>query len=80
MIAGLEIVADKASKQSFDPERKAALTVAAKALEQGLIVRGLPGDTVGICPPLIIDEMQINDLFDRLGRALDAAQAHLRSE
>ncbi|MFO1349717.1 MAG: aspartate aminotransferase family protein [Gammaproteobacteria bacterium] len=71
LVGGLEIVADKASKRSFPPELKVSQMVAAKALKHGLIVRGLPNDAVGICPPLIITETEIHDLFDRLHRALD---------
>jgi 4-aminobutyrate--pyruvate transaminase len=41
------------------------------AEQEGLIVRFLAGDTVSICPPLIIAPAEIDELFDRLGRALD---------
>ena len=37
----------------------------------GLIVRPLSGDVISICPPLIIEPQEIDELFDRLGRALD---------
>ncbi|MFQ6018817.1 MAG: aminotransferase [Kiloniellaceae bacterium] len=77
LIGGLEIVADKASKASYPAETKAAATVADKASEHGLFVRSLAGDTIGICPPLIITEEQIDDLFDRLLRGLDDARAAL---
>jgi 4-aminobutyrate--pyruvate transaminase len=76
-LGGLELVADKSSKRSFPAQAKAAALATTKALQQGLIVRPLPGDTVGICPPLIITEDEIDTLFDRLRRALDAVQAEL---
>ncbi|MCC6197624.1 MAG: hypothetical protein IT518_24505, partial [Burkholderiales bacterium] len=41
------------------------------------IVRALANDTVALCPPLIIDQAQIDEMFDRLGRALDDTQRHL---
>ena len=41
------------------------------AEEEGLIVRFLMGDILSICPPLIITPGEIDELFDRLGRALD---------
>ena len=41
------------------------------AEEEGLIVRFIMGDIVSICPPLIITPAEIDELFDRLGRALD---------
>ena len=41
------------------------------AEEEGLIVRFIAGDVVSICPPLVITPAEIDELFDRLGRALD---------
>lgn len=73
LIGGLEIVADKETKASFDAATKAALTVTQHALRHGLLVRPLPSDSIGICPPLIITEEQIHDLFDRLKAGLDDA-------
>lgn len=77
LIGGLEIVADKESKKQFAPAQKAALTVTERALAHGLIVRPLPGDCIGICPPLVISEEQIHDLFDKLEQALPEAAAAL---
>jgi 4-aminobutyrate--pyruvate transaminase len=34
-------------------------------------VRFIVGDILSICPPLIIAPAEIDELFDRLGRALD---------
>ncbi len=77
LIGALEIVADKSSKALYPAEAKAAALVSEKVLAEHLILRPLPGDVVGICPPLIITEAEIDDLFDRLGRGLDAAAAEL---
>jgi 4-aminobutyrate--pyruvate transaminase len=77
LIAGLEIVADKGSKTSFAPDVKAAMAIAECALGRGLIVRPLPNDIIGICPPLIITESEIDQLFDRMGEALDDALGQL---
>ncbi|MCZ6732613.1 MAG: aspartate aminotransferase family protein [Gammaproteobacteria bacterium] len=79
LIGGIEIVANKSTKQSFPPETKAAAAVETNALKHGLIVRPLPSDSVGICPPLVITEAEIDDLFDRLGRALDDAMGILKA-
>ncbi|MDH3688589.1 MAG: aminotransferase [Gammaproteobacteria bacterium] len=73
LIGGLEIVANKQTKELYPPTLKSAQVIADKALTHGLIVRPLPSDTVGICPPLIITESEIDDLFDRLQLALDEA-------
>ncbi len=73
LLGGIEIVKDKRTKEQFPQEAKAAAQIVARCLEQGLILRPLPGDVVGICPPLVIEEHEIDQLFDRLERALDAA-------
>ena len=33
-------------------------------------MRALPGDVIGICPPLIITKEQIDELFDALAIAV----------
>ncbi len=73
LIGGLELVSNKATHEQYPPEVKASALVATRALDNGLIVRGLPGDVVGICPPMIIQDNEIDDLFDRLAVALDEA-------
>ena len=71
LIGGIELVADKASKRSFDPRAGLGPRCVQFAEENGLIVRSLAGDVISICPPLIIAPDEIEELFDRLGRALD---------
>ncbi len=70
LIAGVELVADKNTKASFDPAKGVALKLGGFAEEAGLIVRPLPSDRFAICPPLVISEAEIGELFDRLERAL----------
>ena len=72
LIAGLELVADKKTKAHFAAERQVAQVAVNFAEAEGLIVRPLPTDRIALCPPLIISEDEINELFDRLSRALDA--------
>ncbi|GBD43126.1 putative aminotransferase [bacterium HR40] len=73
LIGGIEIVADKATRRAFDPAVKAAGKVVEACERHGLLLRPLAGDVVGICPPLVIRESDIDELFDRLERALDEA-------
>ncbi len=70
LLGGLELVQDPARKQFFPAEAKAAMRVAALATEAGLLVRALPGDVIAICPPLVITQAQIDELFDLLEGAL----------
>ena len=78
LIAALELVEDKATRTQFPVEAKAAAALAASALARGLIVRGLPGDVIGICPPMIIETSQIDELFDKLGAAVAETEGLLR--
>ncbi len=78
LIGGLEIVADKASRAQFAPEAKMAARIVEACLEEGLILRPLPGDVVAVCPPLIIRDDEIDDLFDRLERGLARVHAERR--
>ena len=78
LIGAVELVADKETREQYDPAIKAAQGVADRAQANGLIVRALAGDSVAICPPLIIDETQVGDLFDRFERALDEAAPEIR--
>ena len=71
LVGGLELVADKNSKRSFEAKAGIGPRAVRYAEEEGLIVRFLMGDILSICPPLIITPAEIDELFDRLGRALD---------
>ncbi|NIR30962.1 MAG: aspartate aminotransferase family protein [Gammaproteobacteria bacterium] len=77
LIGAVELVADKHTKTQYPTERGAAKLAFAKALRHGLIVRPLPLDAVGVCPPLIVTEAEIDEIFDRLQRALDDAHSEL---
>ena len=76
LIGAVELVEDKAQKRNFDPARKVGAWVTARATELGLILRPLANDTVALCPPLIITEPQVHEVFDILGAALDDAAEH----
>ncbi len=70
LIGAIELADDKAARRAFATERKAGARFAQLALDEGLIVRAM-GDTIGLCPPLIITEAELADLFARLTRAMD---------
>ncbi|MDF1587467.1 aminotransferase [Marinimicrococcus flavescens] len=71
LIGAIELVRDKKTREPFEVSAKVAPQVTGRCLAHGLILRPLPGDAVGICPPLIITEAEIDQLFDRLTAALD---------
>jgi 4-aminobutyrate--pyruvate transaminase len=71
LIGGVELVADKASKRSFNPQHGVGAMAVRFAEEEGLIVRAVIGDVLTLAPPLIIKASEIEELFNRLTRALD---------
>jgi 4-aminobutyrate---pyruvate transaminase len=71
LVGGLELVADKAAKRSFDPHHGVGARAVLFAEAEGLIVRTVLGDVLTLCPPLVISAAEIDELFDRLTRALD---------
>ncbi len=79
MIGAVELVADKATKRPFDPALKVGAKTVDFALKHGLITRML-GDSVALCPPLIMTESEINEMFTRLTLALNDAEAWVERE
>ena len=73
LIGGLEIVADKGTREQFPAAERAAAQIAECIKDEGVISRALPGDVLALCPPLIITELQIDALFDGFQRGLDTA-------
>jgi 4-aminobutyrate---pyruvate transaminase len=72
-------VRDKATKASFDPARGAAALIGAACQDNGLIVRPLGGDILAFCPPLVVSEAEIDEIWSRFGAALDEASIQLAS-
>ena len=80
LVGGIELVADKKSKRGFDPKSGVGLRAVAFAQAEGVISRALGSDTLSICPPLIISESDLDEMFARLGRGLDRTQAWASAE
>ncbi len=71
LIGGVELVAEKASKRSFEPQHGVGARAVQFAEAEGLIVRSVLGDVLTLSPPLVISAQETDELFDRLTRALD---------
>ena len=70
LIGAIEFAANCDHNQKFDPSHKIAAQAVSIIQKHGVILRALPGDIIGFCPPLIISEAEINDMFDRIESAL----------
>jgi len=69
LMAGVELVQDKASKTPFDPAVAITKRVAKAAYQRGLVVRAA-GDVMVMSPPLIISEEQVEELVETLKASL----------
>lgn len=79
LVGAVELVADKATKRSFDPKKGVGAQCAKFCEENGLIQRAIV-DSIAFCPPMIITEAQLNELFDRFEKALAACEAWVSKE
>jgi adenosylmethionine-8-amino-7-oxononanoate aminotransferase len=82
LLLALELVADRDSRQVFDPALKLHAAVKQAALDAGLMVYpmggtidGRHGDHIVLAPPFIINDDEIGWLVERLRLAIDAAVA-----
>lgn len=69
MAAGIELVADKSTKQAYPWEQKTGVQVCFEARRHGIFSRPL-GNTVVIFPPLAITGVELELLLDGLERAI----------
>jgi putrescine aminotransferase len=70
MVAGLELVKDKITKERIAPDSKAGGVCRDYSMENGLIMRPC-GDTMIISPPLIISHDEVDELIEKAKKTLD---------
>ncbi len=80
LFQGIEIVADRSTKEPFDPAKKIHARIKKEAMARGLMVYpmggtvdSLRGDHVLLAPPFILDAAAVDTIVERLGEAVDAA-------
>jgi adenosylmethionine-8-amino-7-oxononanoate aminotransferase len=85
LFQGMEFVADRASKQPFDPTLKIHARIKAEAMAAGLMcypmggtIDGRTGDHLLLAPPFIVSEDELNLIVDRLEGAIETACAAAR--
>jgi adenosylmethionine-8-amino-7-oxononanoate aminotransferase len=84
LFAGVELVADKQSKATFDPKLRINARVAQAAFSRGLIcypggggADGINGDHLLLAPPFVITEAQIEELVAALHQAITVVAGEL---
>ena len=76
MIAGVEMVADKATLQRFDPPGKAGKLCFSHCMAQGLITRPYT-DSMAFSPPIVMTKGEIDELVALFRHCLDLTAADL---
>ncbi|MGR3443323.1 aspartate aminotransferase family protein [Thalassococcus profundi] len=79
LFRGIELVADRETKDPFDPARGVAAKIKKAAFEAGLVcypmsgtIDGQRGDHILLAPPFIITDDQLDELTDKLDQAISA--------
>ncbi|WOH36770.1 aspartate aminotransferase family protein [Thalassotalea fonticola] len=75
MVAAIELVRDKVTKERLEPESKGGGVCRDFAINNGLVMRPC-GDTMIISPPLVINEKEIDELIEKAKITLDQTAAH----
>ena len=82
LLAGIELVANKETREPFPREAHVAERLVHAAQERGLVLwpntghaNGQDGDTVLLAPPFVISESEIDEIVTRLTSAITATLA-----
>lgn len=80
LFQGLELVAERDAKAPFPAEAKLHARIKKAAMQEGLLcypmggtLDGRSGDHILLAPPFILEEAQLDELVDKLQRAIDQA-------
>jgi 4-aminobutyrate---pyruvate transaminase len=76
LLGAAELVRDKATRAPFEVTDRVGIFAADAAQDEGILLRAM-GDSLALCPPLVISEAEIDELFAKLLRALDRTHQEL---
>jgi adenosylmethionine-8-amino-7-oxononanoate aminotransferase len=78
LLLALEVVEERQGKRPFPAERKLWAKIKSAGLEEGLIcypsggtADGVNGDHVLLAPPYIVEDAQLDEIVEKLARAID---------
>jgi putrescine aminotransferase len=76
LLGALELVKDKRTRQRYQPDGSAGAVCRTHCFETGIVMRAV-GDTMFLCPPLVITKAEIDELFALVRTSLDKSAAEL---
>jgi adenosylmethionine-8-amino-7-oxononanoate aminotransferase len=71
LLGAIELVADKQTKQRFDPSLRIADRLFRSGYENGVIYRAFSDGIIGLAPALCCSEDEMDMIFSRISRTLD---------
>ncbi len=78
LLAAMELVADKSAKTPWGTIGALGSLVSGLLQQNGVISRNM-GDSLAFCPPLIINDKQVDDIFDAIEKPLDEAAKQVKA-
>jgi len=86
LFQAIELVADRPTKATFDPQAKVHAQIKAAAMAEGLMVYpmggtidGVRGDHVLLAPPFIVEDRDLDRIVERLRRAVDRVTSAVKA-
>jgi 4-aminobutyrate--pyruvate transaminase len=80
LIGGIELSPDKKTRRNFEAAKGVGARCNQFCQDEGLIVRALLSDRIALCPPLVIGEAEIDEMFDRFTRGLNKTLDWVKAE
>jgi len=79
MMGAVQLVKDKATRQTFDSALEVGMMCRAHCFANGLIMRAV-GDRMIVAPPLVMTLAQIDEMMALIKLCLDQTLAQLKSQ
>ena len=76
LIGAIELVTNKSTKVALEKPGQLGAIANVQAMQNGFITRNMV-DAIAFCPPLVINQSELDDLIERVGKALDGTLAQL---
>jgi 4-aminobutyrate--pyruvate transaminase len=78
-MGALELAPDSTGQAAFAPAGKVGAQLSRELVDRGIILRAI-GDVLAFCPPMIITEAEIEEMFAPMEDALNATEGWARKE
>jgi adenosylmethionine-8-amino-7-oxononanoate aminotransferase len=85
LMAGIEFVADRETREPFEPSARVGLRVREAGLRHGIVTYpgsgmadGSRGDVISLYPPLVVSEAEIVEIAERLDATFAEVEAELQ--